>query len=233
MIQKSKKAQFNLIDVLIIAFILGLIAVVIYWMFGGFQIAEKTKNEAITFEVRISNVKESTLPFITEGLSVRDSVTGETVGTIVAVRSENSRYEGSAYEDGKGGYVLNMTELHMRPNILASSGSKQKSFNKVYDRSLCPEDLILLSKADHQGRGLESNYGETEEILRERLGVFYEIMEKPYVMGRDLIDAGLKPDQNFSKLLERAHLLRLSGVTKEVALGEVLSYSRELEGLKD
>jgi hypothetical protein len=110
MIQKSKKAQFNLIDVLIIAFILGLIAVVIYWMFGGFQIAEKTKNEAITFEVRISNVKESTLPFITEGLSVRDSVTGETVGTIVAVRSENSRYEGSAYEDGKGGYVLNMTE---------------------------------------------------------------------------------------------------------------------------
>ena len=121
----------------------------------------------------------------------------------------------------------------MRPNILASSGSKQKSFNKVYDRSLCPEDLILLSKADHQGRGLESNYGETEEILRERLGVFYEIMEKPYVMGRDLIDAGLKPDQNFSKLLERAHLLRLSGVTKEVALGEVLSYSRELEGLKD
>ena len=110
MIQKSKKAQFNLIDALIIIFILGLMAVVIYWMFGGFQIIEQTKDEPITFEVRISNVKESTLPFITEGGTVRDSVTGETIGTIVTVRSENSRYYGSAYADGKGGYVLNMTE---------------------------------------------------------------------------------------------------------------------------
>ena len=110
MIQRTKKAQFNLIDALIIVFILGLIAVVIYWMFGGFRAVEKAKSEPITFEVRISNVKESTLPFITEGLSVRDSVTGEMIGTIVSVRSENSRYYGSACEKAKGEYILNMTE---------------------------------------------------------------------------------------------------------------------------
>ena len=130
MIQKSKKAQFNLIDVLVIMFILGLIAVVIYWMFGGFQINEQAKREAITYEIRISNVKESSLPFIKEGLSVRDSVTGEVLGTIASVRSENSRYYGSAYSDGKGGYVLNSTEHPEEYDVYVTISAEAESDNR-------------------------------------------------------------------------------------------------------
>lgn len=125
-------------------------------------------------------------------------------------------------------YVENMILMHMRPNMLASQSDKQKKFNKMFDESICPEDLLLLAKADSQGRGKKNDYGETEKKLRDRLSKFYEIMEKPYVMGRDLIDLGMVPDRNFSLLLERAHKLRLAGVEKETALGEVIAYAREL-----
>lgn len=127
-------------------------------------------------------------------------------------------------------YVKNMVQLHMRPNMLASQQAKQKSFNKMFDLSICPVDLLLLAQADHLGRGIYDDYTEIQCILQRKLDVFKKTMEKPYVMGRDLIDAGLVPDRNFSLLLERAHKLRLSGIEKEVALKEVLKYSRELDG---
>ncbi len=130
MIQRNKKAQFNLIDALIIIFILGLIAVVIYWMFGGFRVDEKAKSDPVTFEVRISNVKESSLPFIAEGMSVSDSVTGETIGTIVAVSSDNSRYYGSAYADEKGNYVLNATDHPEEYDIYVTISADAKSDNR-------------------------------------------------------------------------------------------------------
>lgn len=73
-------------------------------------------------------------------------------------------------------YVLNMTKLHMRPNSLVAQKSSQKAFNKVFNASICPEDLILFSKADHLGRLNVSGYDENEKILKERLQVFYEII---------------------------------------------------------
>ncbi|MBR3315664.1 MAG: hypothetical protein IKG18_16180 [Atopobiaceae bacterium] len=45
-------------------------------------------------------------------------------------------------------YVCNMVELHMLPNALVSQHAKQKSYNKLFDRSVCPRDLLLLSWAD-------------------------------------------------------------------------------------
>ena len=92
MIQKRKKAQFNLIDVLIVMVILGLIATAAYWIFGGFRDSRDADSAPLTFEVRISNVQEAALPLITEGLAVKDSVTGDTLGTILSVKTEKSRH---------------------------------------------------------------------------------------------------------------------------------------------
>ena len=92
MIQNRKKVQFNLLDVLIIILILGLIGLVVYGLFGGFRKTEDTGSEEIRFEVKISNVKEDALPFIADGIEVKNSVTGETIGTIVSVRTERSCY---------------------------------------------------------------------------------------------------------------------------------------------
>ncbi|MCQ2500925.1 MAG: HD domain-containing protein [Lachnospiraceae bacterium] len=121
-------------------------------------------------------------------------------------------------------YVLNMTELHMRPNQMAADGSSQKSMNHLFDRSVSPEELILLAEADYTGRAGEWDFEPNRMFFKERLEVFQEMMAQPYVMGRDLIEAGLKPDKNFSELLAYAHKLRLAGVPKEVALKQTLAY---------
>ena len=120
-------------------------------------------------------------------------------------------------------YVLNMTELHMKPNMLAGNGAHSKSYMKMYDSSVCPEDLLLLAKADHLGRvgpeddreAMLSAYTETADRLRERLTLYEERMRQPYLMGRDLVDAGLKPGPLFTEALAYAHKLRLAGRPKE------------------
>lgn len=123
-------------------------------------------------------------------------------------------------------YVLNMTELHMRPNQMAADGSSQKSMNHLFDRSVSPEELILLAEADYTGRAGEWDFEPNRMFFKERLEVFQEMMAQPYVMGRDLIEAGLKPDKNFSELLAYAHKLRLAGVPKEVALKQTLAFKK-------
>ena len=49
-----------------------------------------------------------------------------------------------------------------------------------------------------------------------------------YLTGDDLINAGLIPDENFSKLLAYSHKLRLAGVDKDAALKQTLSYQKHL-----
>lgn len=122
-------------------------------------------------------------------------------------------------------YVLNMTELHMQPNIKAANKSRIKSTNKMFDLSVEPYDLILLSECDNLGKlpASESNMG----FLLDRLDTYYEMMNKPYVTGEDLITAGLKPCEAFSDILGYAHKLRLAGVNKEHALTQTLSYARK------
>lgn len=71
-------------------------------------------------------------------------------------------------------YVLNMTKLHMRPNMLVRQHAREKAFMKMFRESVCPEDLLLLAKADHLGRGAAAPYGEMEKRLRECLQVYKE-----------------------------------------------------------
>lgn len=123
-------------------------------------------------------------------------------------------------------YVLNMTELHMQPNIMASARSRLKSTNKLLDRAVEPFDLIQLSICDGLGKIPQRN--DTEEFLMQRYERFVDIMAKPYVMGKDLIEAGLKPCQQFSEILAYAHKLRLAGFDKENTLQQILAYARKV-----
>lgn len=119
-------------------------------------------------------------------------------------------------------YVMNMVSLHMLPNILANARSRVKKTNKMFDQSVCPEDLVQLAVCD--GMGKIPQEGGTESFLTERAAVYREMMSRPYVMGRDLIEAGLEPGENFGELLAYAHKLRLAGVPKDEALRQTLSY---------
>lgn len=126
-------------------------------------------------------------------------------------------------------YVLNLSEYHMKPNVLAFNKSSVKSTNKLFDNAIEPEALIYLSAADSSGKISSCNHVSNVDFLMERLEIFKEYMSRPYVMGRDLINAGLKPGEKFAEYLEYAHKLRLAGVDKESALKQTLSFARKGE----
>lgn len=117
-------------------------------------------------------------------------------------------------------YVLNLVELHMLPNQQAAQHVSVPATNRLFDRAIDPEALILLALSD--GLGKIPPQGPHDTFLFERLETYREYMARPYVMGRDLIEAGLTPSKKFSEYLEHAHRLRLAGVPKEQALREVL-----------
>ncbi len=118
-------------------------------------------------------------------------------------------------------YVLNMTRLHMKPNCLEKKVSI-KSSNKLYDSSVCPEDLIQLSLSDDLGRITQQPQEAKAALMRQPLEIYKEYMSRPYVMGADLISMGLRPGPEFKELLNFAHKLRLAGVHKEDALRQTM-----------
>ena len=130
-------------------------------------------------------------------------------------------------------YVLNMVPLHMRPNIAAYSKPAVKSTNKMYDAAADPEDLIYFASADHPVVSGNEEFTGDNRFLFDRLEEYRKTMAKPFVMGRDLIEAGLEPGEDFSEFLDFAHKLRLAGVDKRLALKQVLSYARKARSKRD
>ena len=127
-------------------------------------------------------------------------------------------------------YVTNMVELHMLPNMMAVQHAGQKSFNRVFDRSVCPSDLLLLCKADLLGSMVpEEAYTPTEAILQERLVDFNNTMAEPYVTGSDLVAAGFQPGAAFHDALQYAHRLQLAGVDRKCTFSQTIAYLRRLE----
>ena len=127
-------------------------------------------------------------------------------------------------------YVDDMVANHMRPNAMAMCRSKKKKTRLLFDASVCPEDLTLLSRADASGK-LDDPYDERlESFLLERLRDWREAAAQPMVTGQDLINAGLAPGERFSAMLQRARELRFAGLTKERALAQVLSENAPARG---
>lgn len=124
-------------------------------------------------------------------------------------------------------YVKNMVRLHMQPNTMTNDRSRIKKTNKMFDQALYPVDLIYLALAD-RGVGIE----ETKAFLFERYDIYKELMERPYVGGRDLINAGINPGDGFKAYLAYAHKLRLAGVEKETALKQTIEYVRKSQNEK-
>ena len=127
-------------------------------------------------------------------------------------------------------YTASMVELHMLPNMYAAQNAGQKSFNRTFDKSLSPSDLLLLCKADVLGSSMtEESYAPIEAVLRERLAAYEACMAKPGVTGADLIEAGFTPSTSFHKALAFSHRLQLSGVDYRQNLAQTLAYLRDLE----
>lgn len=126
-------------------------------------------------------------------------------------------------------YVLNMTELHMLPNMKAAANSSLKSTNKMFDKAIEPFDLIQLSICD--GLGKIPQITDTEEFLVERYSYYSEIMARPFVTEADLRSAGVEHDENFDEVLSYSHKLRLAGIDKVSALKQTIAYAKKLKKL--
>lgn len=68
--------------------------------------------------------------------------------------------------------AVNLTRLHMRPNMLAKAGSRMRATDRLFSQAVSPEDLILLAEADNQGRGGVGDYTPSRDFLHERLRHF-------------------------------------------------------------
>ena len=129
-------------------------------------------------------------------------------------------------------YVCSLVKQHMKPNVCARHNSSVKKTNKMFDECQAKEDLIFLALSDGKGKipGLSpQEEQENREFLTQRLEVYREYMARPHVTGEDLIESGLKPDENFSDILSYAHKLRLAGVEKQAALKQTLVYARKMK----
>lgn len=131
-------------------------------------------------------------------------------------------------EKGICDYVFNMVPLHMRPNVAAYSKPVLKSTNRMFDAAVAPEDLIWFAEADKPVFSGSDKFSGDRDFLIGRLKAYEETMAKPYVMGRDLIEAGLEPGEDFGEILAHAHKLRLAGIEKESALKQTLTYARKM-----
>lgn len=119
-------------------------------------------------------------------------------------------------------YVLNQTRLHMKPYVMLRASSSLKSFNRLFDEAFSPEELLYLAFSDNP----KMSEAEKDSLFK-KLSEFREIMSRPFVRGKDLIEAGLSPDKSFSELLSYSHKLRLAGISKESALKQTLSLARK------
>lgn len=125
-------------------------------------------------------------------------------------------------------YVENMVKHHMMPNMYALSHSKLKVTNRMFYHSVEPNDLIYIALADNKGRISTKPTMSSEDFLFDRLKQYHEIMKKPHVTGRDLIEHGLPENPHFSEIMAHATKLRLAGVDKEEALKQTLGFARTL-----
>jgi tRNA nucleotidyltransferase (CCA-adding enzyme) len=124
-------------------------------------------------------------------------------------------------------YVLNLAQLHMKPNMMAAASAKIKATNKLFDQAAEPLDLIYLAEADRLGQKNDLPPVSHVPFLLDRLAVYQEMMARPHVTGKDLIAQGLPPGRELGDALAYAHKLRLAGVDRENALKQTLSYARK------
>ena len=123
-------------------------------------------------------------------------------------------------------YITNMIKLHMKPNVCFRNNAKEKTTNAMFDEAIAPIDLIYFAMCDHISN---ETIDTRKQFLFERLNIYNELMKKPEVTGDDLIKAGLIPDERFKETLEFAHKLHLSGIDKDNALKQALSYHFKLK----
>ena len=108
-------------------------------------------------------------------------------------------------------YVLNMKKLSAEL-IIAHS---EESYMKIFDESICANDLLLLANLLDDSRSNER---------AKYLELYNSRMSEPYLTGRDLISQGLEQGVSLGRALKYAHRLRLAGFSRDEQLVMTLKH---------
>lgn len=121
-------------------------------------------------------------------------------------------------------YVLNMVLLHMRPYGMYKQNASPKSMCRLFDAAECPEDLLLLDRAD-SGK----NDPEAESYLQNALAWYRELLSRPMVTGSDLKAMGFRPGKEYGEALAYARKLHLAGLPRDEQLRQTAGFLRKLQ----
>ena len=122
--------------------------------------------------------------------------------------------------------VPNLVGLHMRPGALTAQQAGRKSFMRLFNAALCPEDIILLFTADRLGSGADPKNLQAEQKLYSELAIYRERMAEPWITAKDLKEAGIPAGPLYSEALRYAKKLHLAGVNLPEAKAQVLAFAR-------
>lgn len=115
-------------------------------------------------------------------------------------------------------YVQNLTVLHMQPNMYVGNDATDYAFNHMFDQTKHAEDLMLLARCDHFGRGVQIEYAHYEEVLADRLHNYRELMKQPEATADDFMKLGVKPSELLGEMLAMSHKLHLKKTPREKAI---------------
>ena len=125
--------------------------------------------------------------------------------------------------------LLPLVEHHLKPSQFYAANSGSKAIRKLAIK-VNIEELVCVAKADFLGRTTEEaltrNYKAGEWLLKKASEL--KVKTKPLeqlLQGRDLIDLGLVPSQQFKIILDEVYALQLEGILQTKV--DALEYIRK------
>jgi len=119
--------------------------------------------------------------------------------------------------------VLPLIECHMRPLALYKSGAGDSAIRRLANRVKRIDRLVRVAHADKSGRPpLQiDDFSEGEWLLNKAAELnIQDRAPKPLIMGRHLIELGLKPGPHFNKILKSCYEAQLEGLFTDIENGK-------------
>lgn len=161
----------------------------------------------------------STLSMLDKASEYRQSVNNKYgfMLSVLCINMKNSKRFLKRFTDNAEiiNYVTNMNKLVNK--LLKCVDTKQSNF--VFSDAIDPQDLIYYALT------LDPN----SKYLFENYKVYQKVSKKHYVTGKDLIELGFKPNDNFKKILDYSYKLQLSNITKSECINKTIKYARTIQ----
>ena len=128
--------------------------------------------------------------------------------------------------------VLPLVEYHMRPLSLYKSHAGDSAIRRLANRVKRIDRLVRVAHADKSGRPpLQiDDFSEGDWLLNKAAELrIKDSAPKPLILGRHLIELGLKPGPHFGKLLKRCYDAQLEGTFTDIEGGKAYLKSLNVE----